>query len=911
MWIGTGNFTLSCFDAKTKKFTHFQPELPPNTENDPAKAGLLGEVIGDCSSDSILYIGSRFGVYHFNKKNKTFKLFSFEKNIIYLYKMFSIPLHMDCYGTIWSGSLNDGLKSLDTKRGIWKSWIKREGVSTAFDANLVLDLFPLSENVLLALTRKDGIWEIDLKNQEVDFTVIDKYPKYNRNINGGYKDKNGDLWLAQATLLQMTKKQLPFTNWRLYPHFIDEKKGKLFKNNWQRSYCLSQDGQLLYMGTYRGDGLLILDWENKTIKPIRYKSSHIRAEYDVLMDDLCFDQSGRLWVGSDEGLLYYDEGATKLEKYKFHSVDTASFSNFHISSIAYYDGALILGTSQNGIFYLNLSSNKLEAFNLNETFVKSLLPDYRIKKVFISEEGLLWIGCVEGLFCYSIADSKFFPLLDFKNSGPFLKSIHVTGIGQGPNGSIWIGTFGSGLLQFNPRNKRFDWHRYTINESENKIYKQYFDKDNILWLGIWDGILRFDPVNKIFSHYEPKDGLDYHGHKAPFVQLPDGKLINGGNRAFHYWHPDTLAQYGRKAEPYFKEIRVFDKPLNLEKHINYLQKVDLKHNQNQFSIEYGAFNFNLLPRNAFKYQLKGYDENWINGGKRQYVSYTNLPPGQYSFCLKVMNKFGQWSENTRSIDINIKPAFYQTNLFRIIMAAFVAVIIYLIYYFRIRQIKNAEHLKTEFHKQLNDKEMSALRAQMNPHFLFNSLNSINWYIIKKKPRQASRYLTKFSRLMRLVLENSKSKKIPLEHELQALKLYMEMEALRFENKFNYEIIISENIDEEEVEVPPLILQPYVENAIWHGLMNKKGKGNLSINISEKNNQLHCSIEDNGIGREAAAELKKATVSQNRSRGMEITSSRISMMKNGVGAGQSVQIIDLKDGEGKALGTRVELLLPLH
>ncbi|MEO6721564.1 MAG: histidine kinase [Ferruginibacter sp.] len=208
-------------------------------------------------------------------------------------------------------------------------------------------------------------------------------------------------------------------------------------------------------------------------------------------------------------------------------------------------------------------------------------------------------------------------------------------------------------------------------------------------------------------------------------------------------------------------------------------------------------------------------------------------------------------------------------------------------------------------------EMRALRAQMNPHFIFNSLNSINKYILKSDHANASRYLTRFAKLIRLILDNSNSKEVALSNELEALKLYIEMEALRFSNRFIYEIIIDENVCADNLQVPPLIIQPYVENAIWHGLLHKESGGKLTVDIKTINdNMLQCTIEDNGIGRAKASELKSKSAPSNKSLGMKLTEERINILNQYASMNASIKIIDLTNNAGEASGTKVILAIPI-
>ena len=207
-------------------------------------------------------------------------------------------------------------------------------------------------------------------------------------------------------------------------------------------------------------------------------------------------------------------------------------------------------------------------------------------------------------------------------------------------------------------------------------------------------------------------------------------------------------------------------------------------------------------------------------------------------------------------------------------------------------------------------EMMALRAQMNPHFIFNCLNSINRFILKNESDAASDYLTKFSKLIRLILQNSQAKAVCLENELEALSLYIDMETSRFEDQFTYQIILDPSLEIEHLEVPPLIIQPYVENAIWHGLMNKGDKGHLLIELHRERNTLCCVISDDGVGRKRAAVLKSKSANKNKSLGMQITAHRLELINALNEKATTVEVTDLVDSSGEACGTSVLLKIPV-
>ncbi|HZI26347.1 MAG TPA: histidine kinase, partial [Chryseolinea sp.] len=224
--------------------------------------------------------------------------------------------------------------------------------------------------------------------------------------------------------------------------------------------------------------------------------------------------------------------------------------------------------------------------------------------------------------------------------------------------------------------------------------------------------------------------------------------------------------------------------------------------------------------------------------------------------------------------------------------------------------QHIKQIQTAFEHKLAETEMTALRAQINPHFIFNCLNSIKFFATPDNGNLAAEYLTKFSRLMRLVLENSSLQKITLQNELEALELYLQMEVMRFNHKLSYQIQVQPEIDKEFVEIPPLLLQPYVENAIWHGIMHKKKGGHVIVRIEQSAlDILRVTITDNGIGRAKAAALKSKSATRHKSFGMKVTSERIRLINQLYKSVTEVQVFDLVDSQQEACGTEVMITIP--
>ena len=259
------------------------------------------------------------------------------------------------------------------------------------------------------------------------------------------------------------------------------------------------------------------------------------------------------------------------------------------------------------------------------------------------------------------------------------------------------------------------------------------------------------------------------------------------------------------------------------------------------------------------------------------------------------------------------------SLIRIVLIAFVVVVL-LLSFLLLRNILLArrneklvnENIRKELQQKTSEMEMQALRAQMNPHFIFNCLNSINRFIVKNEPQAASDYLTQFSRLIRLVLNNSKKAWIPLEDEIDMLRLYLDMEKLRFKDAFSYSFVCGSGVDPAGLFIPPLLIQPFVENAIWHGLMHKKGNGFVTLSFFVENDILHCSILDNGVGRPVQSDSENKSAQTHKSMGIQITRDRLALINREETDEKVIfNIEDLTDESGRATGTRVNMSIKIN
>lgn len=329
----------------------------------------------------------------------------------------------------------------------------------------------------------------------------------------------------------------------------------------------------------------------------------------------------------------------------------------------------------------------------------------------------------------------------------------------------------------------------------------------------------------------------------------------------------------------------------------------LKSNENSIRIDFHTVSFRG-EKKLYKYRILSIDTTWKTTSDH-FLILSSLSPGNYPLEIKSIDQPHNTESTIRKINFFIDKPIYQKGWFIASFFLLFFLLFYLVFRYQIRQVRTKSQLKNEI---VNIRQQ-ALSAQMNPHFIFNSLNSIQSFILKNDKKGSNKYLAQFSKLMRLVLENSKNQLIPVQKEIEALEIYLALEVLRFKDKVSFEINIEPSIDLDSYKIPPLLLQPFIENAVWHGIMHKEGNGKITVLFKKQTNHLICIIEDDGIGRKNRKEIKTNNKVAHKSAGMDVTSQRIELGKKLFGQDFSFFIHDLVDENNKSIGTRVEIVIP--
>jgi hypothetical protein len=339
----------------------------------------------------------------------------------------------------------------------------------------------------------------------------------------------------------------------------------------------------------------------------------------------------------------------------------------------------------------------------------------------------------------------------------------------------------------------------------------------------------------------------------------------------------------------------------------------LPNSKNHLSFEFIGIDFKDPQAVRYKWKLEGYDKEWSPEVTKREATFSNLSPGNYTFMVKACNENGIWNNQPAEFSFTITPPFWAHLWFQGILIVMIVIIGWLIISTRLRRAKHqnqADKQRLEMEKNILELEQATARLQMNPHFIFNSLNSIQGFIANNDKIQAKWYLSKFAKLMRLILDNTREELIPLKDEIAILESYLELEKLRTNNKFDFHLTVNEIIDTETIEIPPMIVQPFVENAVLHGIKQKSGKGNITIQFTLMNHHLYCEITDDGIGRNKARELKAISSAAHTSSAIMITTERLQQLGKKNNSEASIKMIDLKDENCLASGTKIILQIPI-
>lgn len=542
-------------------------------------------------------------------------------------------------------------------------------------------------------------------------------------------------------------------------------------------------------------------------------------------------------------------------------------------------------------------SNALSVFKDGRVIYNSFLDDnieLRIEAIEKGADSTYLLGTFNGLWTY--CNSRF-EYLGIQN--PLLKQRITDIVVYNDKGDYILGTKGSGVI--------VKWNDSIIQISRLKglssnSVTSLLVTGNLLWVGTNHGLNLIDL--KELGNPEPRIMVVKRAHGLISNEVMQLK----GNDEFVY----IVASAGitiidrKKYRPDAYQPPIYISGLSIMKKDTIISdNYKLSYNHNFIVISYTGISFRDGGNLHFKYRLKGLNDEWIYTNNTD-VEYAFLPRGNYQFEVLAINTQGEESPVAATLQFVVLPPFWKRLWFILLVILVLATPLYFFIAHRLRVIKKEHQLQND----LNWYRQQALTRQMDPHFVFNTLNSIQSYIIKNDRMASSQYLSKFARLMRLILNNSQNQAIPLVDEIAALNLYMELESLRFQHKFEYSIQTDASVDTENSYIPALIIQPFIENAIWHGIMGLKSVGIIKVTFTRSERHLLCTVQDNGIGREKSKQMKSQDDIVRKSLGISLVESRLNLLNDYYGVEMYINFTDLYNDDGTAAGTRVSINLPI-
>lgn len=800
-----------------------------------------------------ILVGTENGLYVFNIPNQSFQRIRISKGNPKAGIEIITAIEKDNDSLFWIASSGMGIKQLQ--------W--RHGKPKVVNVN--------AEN-------------INNDDRRSDFTT----EKYYYSI---LKAKNGIVWIGSA--------------WSGMFKFIDAKKNfKKFQSSGSayglidnQIWAFFDDTLELWIGT--NNGISIYNKHNHSMRQLtnkgpvgkRLSSSNIRSIFK--------DSEGNFWIGTYKmGLNKYNPQSGEIQVYT--PLDTEHYvadnTVWHIIEDSYHN---LLICTHNGFQIKNLITGTDRVFRNDPKNPKSISSNV-VYNIYVDRQENIWLSTFRGWNKFDLRSGSFKPFLHQNGNANSLNVNKIFCTYQDDSLNYWIGTIGGGLNYYNPRTKKFRTYTKRDGLPDNTIYAILDDGMGNLWLSSNYGVSSFNIENKTFRNYTVMDGLQSNEFNfGASLKDSNGNIYFGGMFGFNVFNPRELVSKNLTNSVVVSEVNIKNHlPLYFMKNGDHLE---LKHNQNNIKLRFSLLDYVNASKDVYKYRIEGLGNEWKTTDlEGPYVELNNLDAGVYVLHVMGLHSTGNWTQQEAVFTFKVGQVWYKLLWIRIVLIIILLIMTAVYIRNRMRRIQ----FKHDSEKQLLELEKQTLKLQMNPHFIFNTLNSIQNYILKNDTENSIHYLSKFSRLMRMMMTYSREKTISLEEEVLMIESYLEIEKLRHEKGFSYRVFVDDDLDQEFIGIPPMMVQPFIENALIHGLLPmKKRNAYLEIRFFNHGDYIKVEVEDNGIGR---AESQKSRDQKHRPSGILITQKRLELINKEKAGGSYFKVIDLKDENGEPIGTRVEI-----
>jgi ligand-binding sensor domain-containing protein len=902
IWFPIFPYGIAKYDKAANTFTPYRI-YPPETKDIYRSIAWINNIVKS-PDDNTFWMASNGGLIHFNPADGKYTVFVDKDFLLRRPDEAStyVSACFDANKDLWIGTWGQGLKKFDRKSQIFSTFLPypQEIYGTK---NICNNLAVRDKNTLWISSLDQGLLIFDKIRRRFVPVFDDLTMQPVKNTSSFYQAPDGDIWFCSDKKLQTI--HVNKTIFSFYPFFdsLAQDKSIGFAAGFIRN------NGILYIGAYSDGGFYRYDLSDYSYRKYALPRGLLKYEVNAMTNP----GKGDIWLATTAGTYVFNTAKDRITRPPVIAGDTGCFGYPAFCIAADKTGGIWVSTSK-GLFYYNRIARSATQYSSHIQGGCHLQTNY-IQAIFPDKDNNIWIGMHRyGIACKRHYDSSFHLLNSIAPADSLEQN--CLSICQSDDGSLVYSIEGAGISVLsapftNLQNSRI--YNSASGLLSDKILDVMKDSKSRLWGLSEAGLFLLDTRSGGIINFTDADGL-INCADGSLSQTEDGNIYTGRANGFQVFNPDSLlaiplpparihiSQFEVNNVAYRRDGLLFDGT----------DTVHLQPDQRNIRLQFAAVSTSFSGVIRYAYRLLGYDKEWLHNNNVNSIVYTNLPSGKYQLQIRTGNCRGQWNSLFLSIPIVIATPWYDQWWFRTLCVIAGLLIVYGVYRIRIKNIRREANLMASYNKRLSEMEMKALRAQMNPHFIFNCLNSINRYIVRSDEKTASNYLTKFSKLIRLILDNSASETISLEKEMETLKLYIEMESLRFDHVFDYTIHIAEDIDAEQTEIPSMIIQPYIENAIWHGLLHKEsGRGLLQVNIfMHSDNLLIAEVTDNGIGRIKAAEIRNSETLKRKSYGIQLSKERLLLINNILDMNADVRIVDLQDEYGQSLGTRAIIEIPL-
>lgn len=771
--------------------------------------------------------------------------------------------------------------------------------SSTSNKNVVRSIIPKAPHTYWIISADKGLGEFNALTEKFSFyehNVSDPNSIFYISARDVIVDSRGIIWAAMASGLSVNNPEVVQIDYA--PIFqADEERGRTFQFNQAANI-----GDDLLVSASSSDGYWMLDLSTKKLQQRIARAGQVLGQDKGLSGVELQVADHRFWSMSANHLFEITEDRKTIKRLDLGERFGYTDPRGYINTICPGPNKQVLfGTDDNFVGSYNTITEEVKGvWLIGEPESKQ---DNLVFELAVQDASHIWAATTQGV--YRITGFEKVERLDSLskqiNDLGWIEMVSLTCNGS----SIALGTRDQGVLVVDLS----DWSVASYGREQGMlslyIGEMEVDNNQHYWGLTGNGLVKIDPKEKnTVNVYTERDGLRYNDIVGnEITRLSDGTLMLGLSSGVAWFHPDSMYMHEAPAFMYVKEV------YRQGERVDYLQGqlIKAKHKES-IEIEFAALGFTKPKEYRYAWRLQG-ESQW-NYMQEPRLVFSELGKSDYNIEIQAKSRSGQWMESPLFITIEVDVPWFRQSWFFALLFIAALLITLAILRWRVSNIRRTAQIETEYNQRLAEIEMSALRAQMNPHFLFNCLNSIKFFIINNETDQASEYLTKFGRLIRLILSNSKSDTITLATELESLQLYVALEALRFSDKFSFVLRLSPNIQPDFIDIPPMLIQPFVENAIWHGLHHKQGQGALEVDITLEGNELICVIKDDGVGRSKAAEMKSKSATKDKSFGMDITRRRLDILESKINKEGKVEITDRMDETGQPCGTIVIIRIPL-